>query len=388
MKQFSDMIARLRALHRAGKFQFAASEMTSGGPASERLTDLADFGANPGELRARFYVPEHLPPSAPLVVVLHGCTQTAADYDIGAGWSRLADEQGFVLLYPEQQRSNNPNLCFNWFVPADIRRDEGEAASIRQMIEALVRRFALDRRRIFVTGLSAGGAMAGVMLATYPEVFAGGAIIAGLPYGCARTVPQALKQMKGQGVVGEHELQTRLRAASAHAGPWPTLSIWQGDADTVVVPANAEAIIGQWREVHGVGRQPGRTEQANSYTRRVWSDASGREVIEAYTIAGMGHGTPLRVGGPDGLGRAAPFMLDVGISSTRRIAEHWGLTGAARRAPAGTAERPSTAEPASAAREPAFTGAEASDRGRFEGRHHKNVRDIIEDALRAAGLMK
>lgn len=326
MKQFSDMIARLRALHRDGRFSSGMpGHDRPDGAAIDRLSDLVDFGSNPGNLRARFYVPDQLPPRAPLVVVLHGCTQSATGYDVGSGWSRLADERGFVLLYPEQRTENNPNTCFNWFVPGDIRRDEGEAGSIRQMIEALVLKFGLDRSRIFVTGLSAGGAMAGVMLATYPEVFAGGAIIAGLPYDCARNVPQALKQMKGQGRVGEYELQARLRAASSHDGPWPKISVWQGTADTIVVPANAEAIIRQWREVHSVGVLPTRTDQVDGFPRRVWCDASDREVIESYSITDMGHGTPLAVGGRAGLGCAGPFMLDVGISSTRHIAHFWGL---------------------------------------------------------------
>jgi poly(hydroxyalkanoate) depolymerase family esterase len=96
-----------------------------------------------------------------------------AGYNHGSGWARLADCHKFALLYPEQQRSNNANLCFNWFMPHDIRRDAGEALSIREMVEALVIRHRIDRERIFVTGLSAGGAMTSVMLATYPDVFAG-----------------------------------------------------------------------------------------------------------------------------------------------------------------------------------------------------------------------
>src|SRR5688572_6882158 len=103
--------------------------------AIDRLVEILDFGSNPGQLRMCAYVPAALGPSAPLVVVLHGCTQTAESYDAGAGWSALADMHGFALLFAEQQRPNNANLCFNWFKITDIKRDRGEPLSIRQMIE-------------------------------------------------------------------------------------------------------------------------------------------------------------------------------------------------------------------------------------------------------------
>src|SRR5918998_828227 len=98
--------------------------------------------------------------------------QTAAGYDHGAGWSMLADRYGFVLLFPEQRQANNQRLCFNWYQSGDIERGRGEPLSIRQMIERMVRDHNVDPRRVFVTGLSAGGAMTSVMLATYPELFA------------------------------------------------------------------------------------------------------------------------------------------------------------------------------------------------------------------------
>jgi poly(hydroxyalkanoate) depolymerase family esterase len=119
-----------------------------------------------------------------LVIALHGCTRTADEYNHGTGWSSLADSLGFAVVYPQQEPANNPKNCFSWFLPGDIARGHGEALSIREMVDYAIAKFAADHRKVFVTGLSAGGAMASVMLATYPEVFAGGAIIAGLPYGC------------------------------------------------------------------------------------------------------------------------------------------------------------------------------------------------------------
>src|SRR5690348_14973365 len=237
-----------------------------------RLRELTGFGANPGNLRMFAYTPRHLPPGAPLVVALHGCTQTADEYDYGTGWSSLADKLGFAVIYPQQQAANNPRNCFSWFLPDHTARGKGEAQSIREMVEHAIATLAADRDRVFVTGLSAGGAMASVMLATYPEVFAGGAIIAGLPYGCASNVQQALELMfaaQGNGTPaqgtrahgarahgarahGARGLGDRVRAASSHRGPWPKISVWHGTTDPIVQPANAEDIIRQWTEVHGL----------------------------------------------------------------------------------------------------------------------------------------
>ncbi|CAN7331646.1 PHB depolymerase family esterase [Rhizobium leguminosarum] len=363
MRSMSDTLARLVALRGTLRAQ----------PSQDNpdLVALETFGSNPGALAGYTYLPSKRGKNMALVVVLHGCTQTAAGYDIGSGWSRLAEDYGFALLFPEQRRANNPSLCFNWFNPEDIRRDRGEVFSIRQMIAKVVAEHGIDGRRVFVTGLSAGGAMAAAMLATYPEVFAGGAIIAGLPYASAATIPEAFDRMRGHGGPTVKELQQRLRNASEHKGPWPTLSIWQGSADRTVVPSNANTIVEQWRHVHGVDALPGHVEDIGRHQRKVWTDAHGLDVIELYTIAGMGHGTPLDIG--TGFGASGPFMLDVGISSTVDIARSWGLVPSFEKR---RNAKPSAAQPENVAG--AF-GAD-SDRG--------SIQKIIEDALRSAGLLR
>jgi poly(hydroxyalkanoate) depolymerase family esterase len=290
------------------------------------LRELRGFGSNPGNLRMWAHVPEHLPSLAPLVVALHGCDQNAAVYSHGAGWSSLADRMGFAVVYPEQQPANNPKNCFSWFLPGDITRGHGEALSIQQMVEHAIATFGVDRRRVFITGLSAGGAMAAVMLATYPEVFAGGAIIAGLPYGCAKSVQEAFEAMFTDQSPSAPMLGDRVRAASDNHGPWPRISVWYGTADPIVKPSNSENIIRQWTDVHGLSAAPSHVESIGSHTRRTWNDLDGNTLIEAFSISGMGHGVPLdSVLGVESCGAPGPFFLDAGISSTHHIAGFWDL---------------------------------------------------------------
>jgi poly(hydroxyalkanoate) depolymerase family esterase len=300
--------------------------------AFNHLTEVYEFGSNPGALRMFTYVPVPAKPNPALVVVLHGCAQTAASYDLGAGWSTLADRYGFALLLPQQQVSNNPNNCFNWFLPEDIEREKGEALSIRQMIETMIIAHGSDRRRVFITGLSAGGAMASVMLATYPELFAGGAVIAGLPFGTATNVNEALESMFQVRARSAREWGDLVRAASRHKGPWPRISVWHGGSDTVVKPMNADQIVKQWIDVHGLDHTHTLTEMVDGYPRQVWRNDGGRDVIEFYTIPSMAHGTPLATNGSDkDCGIPGAFLLDVGISSSYHIAKFWGLTEQRRR---------------------------------------------------------
>ncbi len=364
MPSISDTIANFQHFR-------AGFQPMDGAAATAALEPLRSFGGNPGELGALLHVPADLPPNAPLVVVLHGCTQTAAAYDHGSGWSTLADRFGFAVLFPEQQRSNNANLCFNWFVPVDTRRTGGEAESIREMIGAAVERHALNASRVFVTGLSAGGAMTSVMLATYPELFAAGAIIAGLPYGTAASIPEALERMRGHG----HDraaLTERLRAASSHRGRWPSVSVWHGTADRTVDRRNAAMIVEQWRGVHGAS-SPAITDSVDGQVHRVWRDATGRPVIEEYVVAGLGHGTPIATSGSEACGVPGPHMLEAGISSTYRIAASWGIV------PATAPVRHHRATDRHAA--PHIRPRQPAPRTFDPGR-------VIDDALRAAGLTK
>ena len=296
-------------------------------PLKSPLVETTDFGSNPGGLRMFSFVPDHRPQAPALVVVLHGCGQTAAGYDLGAGWSTLAKHYGFALLMPQQQSSNNANGCFNWFNPEDTARDSGEACSIRQMIAQIAGDVGIDGQRIFVTGLSAGGAMTSVMLATYPEIFAGGAIIAGLPFGVATNMREALSGMFQSPPRPASELGDLVRNASSHEGPWPKLSVWHGSADRTVNPANADEIVKQWLDVHQLPSAPMSEATVDGYPRQIWWNADGETIVESYTITDMAHGTPLGVGDNDErYGAQGAFLIEAGISSSYHIANFFGLT--------------------------------------------------------------
>jgi poly(hydroxyalkanoate) depolymerase family esterase len=328
----------------------------------------APFAPNPGNLRMYHYLPPGLKAGAPLVVVLHGCGQTAAGYGLDAGWSQLAAEQGFALLAPEQKAANNPNTCFNWFNPDDIARGQGEAASIAAMIGTMVETHRLDRSRIFISGLSAGGAMTAVMLATYPELFAGGAIIGGLPFGVATNVREALDAMRAAPLKTPQQWGGLVRAASSHAGPWPKISIWHGALDTTVNIANAQASAAQWADLKGLKLTEARQEMVDGAVHLAWDGE-----LEVYTLPVLGHGTPIN---STDVGKPAPYVLEAGISSSRRIAAFWGLT-----APQAAYKPTPKTEPA----QPALPRIEAVPPPQAAAARRENM---ILRALKAAGLLK
>ena len=315
------------------------------------LVEVQEFGSNPGALRMFKYVPDSLrtgPATAsigsseegfaerenatspetgsPLVVALHGCTQDAAELGEHSGWIQLADRWGLLLLLPQQQRRNNLTRCFNWYSSADTRRDGGEAVSIRQMIARMSRDHAVDPKRIYVTGISAGAAMSLAMAAAYPEVFAGAAPIAGVAVGCADGLFSGIQCMLGPPDRTAKQWGEAVRAATAHEGPWPRLSVWQGGADSAVDPANATTILHQWTHVHGIESAPELADGPQDSVHSLYRDPSGAILIESYRIPDMAHGMPVDPGPGSGqCGKAGSFFPDVGICSSLYIASFWGI---------------------------------------------------------------
>ncbi|MEU4424289.1 PHB depolymerase family esterase [Actinoplanes sp. NPDC024001] len=291
--------------------------------AAATLTQVGSFGSNPGALRMYSYVPTGLPAGRPLIVALHGCTQSANAYYSNSGWPKYADLYQAAIVFPEQTSANNALSCFNWFTAGDIARGQGEALSVKQMVDHAIRTYGSDASRVYVTGLSAGGAMTAVMLAAYPDVFAGGAVVAGLPYNCG-TVCQYQAQSRTPKQWGD-----LVRAANpGYTGPWPRVAIWHGTADTTVVPANATELRDQWTNVWGISQTPSSTAGLpGSTTVTNYHDSTGRSAVSLYEVRGLGHGTPVAPGSAeDQCGTTGAYFLS-SICSSYHIARSWGLGG-------------------------------------------------------------
>jgi poly(hydroxyalkanoate) depolymerase family esterase len=287
-----------------------------------RLAAFDDFGANPGRLRML----AHLPPSStgrPLVVLLHGCGQDAAGFAADSGWLQLANRLRFTLLLPEQAAANNAGRCFQWFQPRDTARDAGEAGSIAAMTRSAISRFGADPRWVFVVGLSAGGAMAAAMLAAYPDLFAAGASVAGVPVGAARSGMQALARMASAGPDQPPDAWAALVRAAAPAGfpgPWPRLSVWQGQADTIVAPENGNLLTTQWLALHGLTAAAVTETMGDGVQHRTWPPGKG-PLVEQWLLPRFKHAYP--AGSRDVTpGR---FVEPAPVDATEAIARFFGL---------------------------------------------------------------
>jgi poly(hydroxyalkanoate) depolymerase family esterase len=246
------------------------------------------FSCDVGTMDYKLFIPSGLCEAPPLVVMLHGCTQTPDDFARGTRMNALAQEHGYVVAYPAQAQSKNSSKCWNWFRSQDQKRGQGEPALIAALTRHLANTHALDERRLYVTGLSAGGAMAAVLGSTYPDVFAAIGVHSGLPCGVARDLPSALAAMKK----GASTSPTGVRAPNMN--PVPAI-VFHGDRDATVDPCNGEAVIAQCvgtdaesgaaRPTVELGSVPG----GRSYTRNIFRNPDGSVTAEQWVVHGAGH---------------------------------------------------------------------------------------------------
>jgi poly(hydroxyalkanoate) depolymerase family esterase len=270
------------------------------------------FANHAGKRDYKLYVPSgyHGEP-VPLIVMLHGCTQDADDFAAGTRMNLLAEQHNCLVAYPIQPVSANPSKCWSWFKPGDQQRDRGEPALIAGITREVMTSYRVDPQRVYVAGLSAGGAMAAVMIQTYPELYAAAGVHSGLPYGSAHDLPSALAAMKG----GKGSPNRRRpAAANGTAAPQRPVIVFHGDADTTVHPSNGTRVLQGFDATADGMRQT--QAGGRAYTRRELRSAHGIEA-EQWTIHGAPHawaggssrGSYTDVSGPDASAEMVRFFL-------------------------------------------------------------------------------
>lgn len=291
------------------------------------LTEIADFGANPGNLRMQVYLPHDLRDGAALVVVAHGCFQTVDQVVEHTGWIELADEYRFALLFPQTGKGNEPfGGCFRTWYPEHQKRGAGEPLSIRNQVLWLLDAHALDADHVFMTGQSSGGLVTSVMLASYPELFAAGAVQSAYPYRCADAFEELAPCSLAQRSKSPAEWAALvLDAAPGYDGVRPRIALWHGGADVLIVPANLDLQLQQWAGVLGIDSEAGAEDSIDGQVRHRYADGEGTVQIETVVVAGMDHAIAIDPDGTPACGSTAPYIVDADVCAARWIGRWFGV---------------------------------------------------------------
>lgn len=299
--------------------------------AQSDLTHIKEFGSNPGNLKMFVYEPQNQTVALPLVVVLHGCTQTAKSCAEQTGWNKLAMMHNFCVLYPEQSILNNVENCFNWFRPNDQEKDKGEPASIMQMINYLKSQKRIDSTRIYITGLSAGAAMSTIMLSVYPQVFDKGALFAGGPYKAAQSSVKGGAAMLGMVSKSPEDWGELVKKQNpGFSGTYPEIMVVHGGADPVVSTNNSNQLIKQWVNLHETDYVE--DEHYEHFHNNadveltIYKNKNDLPVITYYRIKQMGHALPVDTGNCSTQGgKTSLFSVDKNFHSTFWAADFFGI---------------------------------------------------------------
>jgi len=255
------------------------------------------FACAAGSRGYKLYIPRSLPETGrALLVMLHGGTQDGDDFAAGTRMNDLAEEHGFIVAYPSQSKAANASLCWNWFTPEHQKRGAGEPSIIAGITSKIVASYDVGRDRVFIAGLSAGGAMAAVMSATYPDLYAAVGVHSGLPYRSATDLPSAFAAMRGS--AGSRGRRSRKSRGVGDDSPRVRTIVFHGDADKIVHPSNAAGLVGGSKVGESIDRAETRSSAGQTYTRSVIRDQSGVAVVEQWLLHGCGHAWS--GGSPDG----------------------------------------------------------------------------------------
>ena len=249
--------------------------------------------SNPaGSRQYKLYIPSsYRGQPATLLVMLHGCTQSPDDFAAGTQMNRAAEAHGLIVAYPAQSSAANRQKCWNWFNPADQQRDTGEPSLIAGITRQVMHDFAIDPARIYVAGLSAGGAAASIMANAYPELYAAVGVHSGLPCGAARDMQSAFTAMQRGGDAPPQSVAPRPVAPRPAAPRLVPTIVFHGQRDTTVNPRNADAVVAQTIGGRRLATQveTGQAPSGHAYTKTVWIDDGGDTLVEQWIVQGAGH---------------------------------------------------------------------------------------------------